>query len=52
MVEAVYKKTKGRPYQFRFDSHILNLETNEPERYEFQDRYVNEWEKKYKANTD
>lgn len=52
LVEKVYKKTKWIPYEFKNEDHVLNIETDEPEIYIYQDKYIENWQNLYKTNPD
>jgi len=50
IVEAMYKKFNWNPYQFRIEEFVLNEMNDEVERYEFQDRYIQDWFIRYKQD--
>lgn len=46
-MKHMYKHTNAFPYQFKWEQMVHNIESDKVEPYEFQDKYIKDWKKKY-----
>lgn len=50
VIQSVWNATEWNPYQFDVCDYVLNLKTNTPEKYTYQDKLITNWWEIYKHN--